>query len=104
MYCMPNEIQYTFRHVVYSVTIPDRRRAISIPANSPDTTIDRAWARLCGGAMSPTRGSSSCGVTVVMDATNDSAAKVSKLVVIQRASHCIHNPISASNPTTLRMS
>jgi len=41
-------------------------------------------ARRCGGAMSPTRGSMSWGVTVVIDVMNEMAQKAAKEWVIQR--------------------
>ena len=51
--------------------------------------MERACARFSGGAKSPTKGNIIWGVTVVIDAMKDSAAKASKLVVRQRPSHYI---------------
>lgn len=56
-YCSAKASQYTFRHDVYSVTTPERTRAIRMPSMSPETTIERAVARRCAGARSPTSGS-----------------------------------------------
>ena len=61
--------------------MPDKRRAINIPSRLPAVTIDRADARLCGGARSPTSGSMSCGVTVVIAVIKDIAQNTSKLLV-----------------------
>ena len=52
----------------------------------PDTTMERAAARLFGGARSPTRGSMSCGVTVVMEVMKDIAVKVARSWVRHRPS------------------
>src|SRR2546423_14828160 len=54
------------RHKVYWVTMPLRIRARRTPKTFPEVTIERAIARLCGGARAPTRGSIICGGTVVM--------------------------------------
>ena len=70
------------RQWVYSVTMPESSRAISKPSRRPDTTIERAVARRAGGARSPTRGSISWGVTVVMAVMNESAEKTAKELVI----------------------
>lgn len=58
-----------------------------MPSESPDTTSEREVALRCAGARSPTRGSMSCGVTVVMPQMKDTAANVSKLDVRHSASH-----------------
>jgi hypothetical protein len=50
----------------------------------PDTTIESAAARRLGGARSPTRGSMSWGVTVVMAQMKDIAVKAARLLVTQR--------------------
>ena len=86
------------------MTTPERTRAIRIPRSSPDTTIEMAVARLCGGAKSPTRGSTikvlianfinlayeffilNCGVTVVNDVRNVRKQKTGKELVMQRPS------------------
>jgi hypothetical protein len=59
---------------------------MSTPSMSPDTTMERAAARLLGGARSPTRGSMSWGVTVVMEVMKDIAVKVPRSWVRQRPS------------------
>ena len=73
-----------FRQEVYWVTMPLRIRARRTPRTLPDVTIDRAIARLCGGARSPTRGSIICGVTVVIAVKYEMAVNAAKLVVVQR--------------------
>lgn len=65
-------------------TTPDSSRAMSIPNNMPDTTIESDVDRRCGGAMSPTRGNISCGVTVVTLVTKDMAPKAANDLVTQR--------------------
>lgn len=75
------------RHDVYSVTMPERTLAMSMPRRRPETTIERAAARLAGGARSPTRGSISCGVTVETAVMKDKATKTGKDLVTQRPSH-----------------
>lgn len=77
------------RQDVYCVRIPERRRAISIPSKSPETTIERAVARLCGGARSPTRGSINCGVTVETAVMKDIARKTENEFVRHKPSHLI---------------
>ena len=47
--------------------------------------MERAVARRWGGAMSPTRGSMSCGVTVVTLVMKEMARKVGKECVMQSA-------------------
>ena len=54
-----------------------------IPRERPETTIERAAARLCGGAKSPTRGSINCGVTVVTEQIKEIAVNVARLLVTQ---------------------
>lgn len=54
-----------FRQEVKLAKIPDKTLAISMPRARPDTTMERELARRCAGARSPTRGSMSCGVTVL---------------------------------------
>ena len=54
----------------------------------PETTTDRAEALRCGGAKSPTNGSISCGVTVVMATMKEMAVKAARLFVRQRPSLC----------------
>jgi hypothetical protein len=66
--------------------VPERVRAMRTPSMRPETTIDRAVARLFGGARSPTRGSMSWGVTVVMETRKDIAVKTGREVVKQRMS------------------
>jgi hypothetical protein len=88
-YWIASAIQYTTRHDVYSVTIPDRRRAISIPPRFPETTRESACARVAGGAMSPTKGRISWGVTVVTEVMKERAAKAGKEVVRQSPSHWV---------------
>jgi len=63
--------------------MPERTRAIRIPSERPETTIERAAARLCGGAKSPTRGSINCGVTVVTEQIKEIAVNVARLFVMQ---------------------
>jgi len=75
------------RQEMYSVKMPDRTRATRIPRRRPDTTIDMAVARLAGGARSPTRGSMSCGVTVVTAAIKERATKTENDPVRHRPSH-----------------
>lgn len=83
---------------------------MSIPSSSPDTTMERAVARLWGGASSPTSGSTtgesardahymsttgsilSCGVTVVNAVRNDRKLKIWNESVMQR-------PILDSSPS-----
>lgn len=60
---------------------------MSIPRRRPDTTIERAVARLCAGAKSPTRGSINCGVTVETAVMNDMARKTENDFVTQRPTH-----------------
>jgi len=72
------------RQVVKFVRIPESRRAISMPRRRPETTIERAAARRLGGARSPTRGSMSCGVTVVTAVRNDMTVKTVRFFVTQR--------------------
>ena len=54
-----------------------------MPNKRPDVTIDRDAALLLGGARSPTRGSISCGVTVVIAVINEMAVKAAKSFVTQ---------------------
>jgi hypothetical protein len=54
----------------------------------PDTTMERAAARLLGGAKSPTKGSINWGVTVVTAVMKDIAVKTPRLEVMQRLSLC----------------
>lgn len=63
--------------------MPERRRAIRSPRSRPEVTIEREAARLFGGARSPTKGSMSCGVTVVTAEMNEMAVKTAKLSVMQ---------------------
>jgi hypothetical protein len=63
--------------------IPDKSRAISMPKRRPDVTIESDAALLFGGAKSPTRGSISCGVTVVIAVMNEIAVKAFKFLVTQ---------------------
>lgn len=63
--------------------IPDRRRAIRIPSIRPETTMERAAARRWGGARSPTRGSISWGVTVMMPVMKLMAEKTAMEEVTQ---------------------
>lgn len=64
--------------------MPLRIRASRTPSALPDVTIDRAMARLCGGARSPTKGSIICGVTVVMAVKKEMTENAAKLLVVQR--------------------
>ena len=64
--------------------MPLRIRARRTPSALPDVMIDRAIARLCGGARSPTNGSIICGVTVVMAVKKEMAENAAKLLVVQR--------------------
>ncbi len=73
-----------FRQDVYWVTMPLRMRARRTPSAFPDVTIDKAIARLCGGARSPTRGSIIWGVTVVIAVKKEMAENAAKLLVVQR--------------------
>lgn len=75
------------RQEVYSVRMPDRTRATRMPRRRPETTIERAVARLAGGARSPTRGSMSCGVTVVTAAMKERATKTENDPVRHSPSH-----------------
>ena len=86
VYCRPKESQYTARQVTKFVIVPDRTRAMRMPSIKPDTTMDSAAARRWGGARSPTSGSMSCGVTVVMATMKDIAVKTARLLVMQRPS------------------
>ena len=52
-----------------------------MPNNRPDVTMDRDAALLLGGARSPTRGSISCGVTVVMAVMKEIAVNAAKSFV-----------------------
>ena len=88
------------RQLVYWVRIPERRRAMSIPSSRPETTMERAVARRCGGARSPTSGSMSWGVTVVTAVMKESARKTENDFVTHRPTHL--NPVS--NEVTLRES
>jgi hypothetical protein len=63
------------------VITPDRSLAINMPSKRPDVTIDRDAALLLGGARSPTRGSMSCGVTVVIAVMKEMAVKAPKSLV-----------------------
>jgi hypothetical protein len=65
------------------VSTPERSLAISMPNNSPDVTIDRDAALLLGGARSPTSGSMSCGVTVVIAVMKEMAVKAPRSFVTQ---------------------
>lgn len=60
---------------------------MSMPRERPAMTSERHAARRCGGARSPTRGSMSWGVTVVMPHMKEMPAKEEKFGVRQRASH-----------------
>lgn len=113
--------QYMFRQEVKLAKIPDKTLAISMPRARPDTTMERELARRCAGARSPTRGSMSCGVTVLRRRQSVSTCrsswpleqsvrlmivntyptphtklnpiKVLKLLVRHKPSHCIlHQP------------
>ena len=77
--------------LVYWVKIPERSRAMSIPSNSPETTIESAVARLRRGARSPTRGSINCGVTVVTAVMKESAKKIEKDLVTHNPSHYVRS-------------
>lgn len=68
---------------------PDKIRATRIPRDRPETTTAMELARRSGGARSPTRGSMSCGVTVVKPVRKETALKTGKEVVRQRPSHCL---------------
>ena len=72
------------RQWVYWVRIPERTRAMSMPRRTPETTMEREVARRWGGARSPTRGSISWGVTVVMEVRRERRQKRGKEVVRQR--------------------
>ena len=74
-HCRPKESQYMLRQEVYSVRMPDRTRATRIPRRRPETMVERAVARLAGGARSPTRRSMSCGVTVMTAVMKERATK-----------------------------
>lgn len=84
IYCSASAIQYTARQLVKFEMVPDSTRATRTPSISPETTTERAAARREGGARSPTSGSMSCGVTVVMATMNDIAVKVLRSFVRQR--------------------
>lgn len=58
-----------------------------MPIAIPDTTMARELALRAGGARSPTRGSMSCGVTVVTPQRKDTTWKATNDVVRQRTSH-----------------
>lgn len=64
--------------------VPERRRAIRMPSMRPEVTIERETPFLLGGASSPTRGSISCGVTVVAPTMKERAEKTGREVVMQR--------------------
>jgi len=86
VYCKPRAIQYTARQVTKFVMVPDRTRATRTPSMRPETTMERDAARRWGGARSPTRGSMSCGVTVVTAVMKDIAVKVLRSWVTHRPS------------------
>lgn len=52
-----------------------------MPSSRPDVTIERDAARLLGGARSPTSGSMSWGVTVVIAVMKEIAVKAAKDLV-----------------------
>jgi hypothetical protein len=54
-----------------------------MPSKRPDVTIERDAALLLGGARSPTKGSMSCGVTVVIAVIKEMAVKAPKSFVTQ---------------------
>jgi hypothetical protein len=58
-----------FLHAVKFATTPESNLAINNPKANPETTMEREAARRCIGTRSPTRGSMSCGVTVLHDAS-----------------------------------
>lgn len=60
-----------------------------MPSNKPLTTILSACARFSLGARSPTSGSMSCGVTVLIAVMNDSATKTLKDFVRQSPSQSV---------------
>lgn len=76
------------RQEVKLASTPERVRARRTPRERPDTITAREEARREGGARSPTRGSMSCGVTVVAPQRKDMAEKEGKEVVRQRGIHC----------------
>lgn len=65
------------------VNTPERSRAINMPNKRPDVTMERDAALLLGGARSPTKGSMSCGVTVVIAVMKEMAVKAPKSFVTQ---------------------
>lgn len=75
--------------------IPESNRATNIPSDKPDITIDRQLAFLLDGARSPTNGSISCGVTVVMPQMNEMPEKVLNCVVRHKPSHCVSTLVSS---------
>jgi hypothetical protein len=54
-----------------------------MPNKRPDVTIESDAALLLGGARSPTKGSMSCGVTVVIAVIKEMAVKAPKSFVTQ---------------------
>jgi hypothetical protein len=75
------------RQLVKFATTPESNLAINRPSMSPDVTIARRDAFRCAGAKSPTRGTISCGVTVVAPHTKDKARKTVKSFVTQSPIH-----------------
>ena len=57
---------------------------MSMPRRTPETTMEREVARRWAGARSPTRGSISWGVTVVVEVRRETTQKSGKEVVRQR--------------------
>ncbi len=90
------------------MTTPESRRAIKRPRRRPEVTIERAVARRCTGARSPTRGSTvqsskveslaelrmvyilNCGVTVVKAVRNERKLNTGNEFVM-------HSPILGTN-------
>ncbi|KAF9766859.1 hypothetical protein IL306_000664 [Fusarium sp. DS 682] len=85
------------RQLVKFATTPESNLAINKPSISPDVTIARREAFRCAGAKSPTRGTISCGVTVVAPQTKDKARKTVKSFVTQSPIHCILSAAEYSN-------
>jgi hypothetical protein len=85
------------RQLVKFATTPESNLAINRPSISPDVTIARREAFRCAGAKSPTRGTISCGVTVVAPHTKDKARKTVKSFVTQSPIHYMMSAAGYSN-------
>jgi hypothetical protein len=87
--CEASNLQVKF------VITPDRSLAINMPNKRPEVTMDKDAALLLGGARSPTRGSMSCGVTVVIAVMKEMAVKAPRSLVT-------HTPILDKEDISVR--